>query len=64
MQSFNFVYLSFSFEKNLFENNVAIIAIKEVHPAIGTPKFVQTPVEDRDLPSVIPLTLTTFSESL
>ena len=64
VQSFSFVCLSLSFERNSSVINVATPVIKEVHPAIGTPKKVPTPVRDSDEPTVTPLIHTTNSNSV
>ena len=61
-QSFSFVYLSLSFEKHSFVNNVATLAKKELQLAIGTPMLVPIPVKDNDVPTVSRLTPTKISK--
>ena len=55
LQSFSFVYLSLSFEKNSIVIIVATLAKEEVHPAIRTPILFPTPVGYTDAPNVTQL---------
>ena len=61
IQTFRFVYLSLSLEKYSFVFCVATLARKELHPAIGTPELVPTPVMDSDVTIVSWLTRTRIS---
>ena len=62
-QSFSCVNLRFNFVRDSVLINVATLVNKELHPEIGAPTLVPTPIKDTDVPTVTLLTTAKISEN-